>query len=166
MKQSILYVEDNPELLELVRTLLESELAVSVDVCATAYGAEGMLNRKCYDLLICDVKLPGELGTTIVEKVLERDEDQPLMLMTEYRSDEIKQEAARISERFQRPVPLLPKFSELSCPLAFVAQVRKALADNFCARRARNSNSPQQRPARRIRLTSEILTAARRAVAA
>lgn len=165
----ILYVEDNPDLLELVQRLLEKELPCTVDVCATAYGAEGMLNQNCYDLVICDFALPGELGTTVIEKVLERDVGQPVMLMTEYRSSEIKDEVNRISERFNRPVPVSAKFSELSCPLAFAELVRKMLNVNFCESRAaqasRDSNSPQPpKPERRLRLASECVTAARRAV--
>src|SRR3989442_13136932 len=97
MIKRILYVEDNPDQLALVRQLLEHDLpGAIVDVCVTAYGAEAMLNIECYDLVICDVKLPGELGTTVVEKVLERDPNQPVMLMTAYHSDVIKDEVVRI----------------------------------------------------------------------
>lgn len=165
-KFRILYVEDNPELLALVQMLLEKELPAVVDVCATAYGAEAMLNRNCYDLLICDVNLPGELGTTVVEKVLERDIDQPVMLMSEYRSQEIKDEVARISTRFQKPVPLMAKFSEISCPLSFVQSVRDKLRANFCEERAYQMKSPQQIPTSRIRITSKCVKAARAAIAA
>jgi CheY-like chemotaxis protein len=165
IRQRILYVEDNPELLALVRLLLERDLPVSVDICATAYGAEGMLNQHCYDLIICDVNLPGELGTTVVEKVLDRDPEQPVMLITEYRSPEIKAEVDRLSAKFEKQVPLAPKFSEISCPLAFVEKVRHALESNFCEERAR-ANAEHCHPAGRISLTSDCVKAARRALAA
>lgn len=169
----ILYVEDNADLLALVQRLIELSVPDTVvDVCATSAGAELLLNRECYDLVICDLKLqPGELGTTIIERILERDVEQPVMLMTAYgwgTCDEnfVRGEVDRITERFKRPVPLMKKFNE-SSPADFLLAVNSLLAEKFCSGRAaaRPSRSTS-RPPGRLRLTSDCVRAARRAVAA
>src|SRR5688500_6888182 len=89
-KQLVLYIEDNPETLALVQRLLEVELSVICDAAATSAGAEQRLNSNCYDLIISDYNLPGEIGTTIADRVLERDSEQPFMIVTEYMTPGVK----------------------------------------------------------------------------
>lgn len=104
-KRRILYIEDEPAILRSVQMLLELRLPVVVDPCMSAGGAELLLNRYCYDLVICDIGLPVVDGIQIIEKVLQRDPGQPVMLFSEYDSDETRAQAARIG------VPVTPKFS-------------------------------------------------------
>jgi CheY-like chemotaxis protein len=122
----ILYIEDDPDQLVLVRCFIERELpGVIVDVCCTASGAEAFLNSRCYDLIICDVALPGELGTDIAARILERDPTQPIYLMSEYTGPEVRAAATRIGLELQR------KFSQKD-PDEFIDDIRKMLAQRPC----------------------------------
>jgi CheY-like chemotaxis protein len=124
--QFILYIEDDPVQLELVQKLLEHELpGVIVDVCCTARGAESFLNHRCYDVIVCDVDLPGELGTDIAAKILERDPGQPIHLMSEYTGHKVKEAAARIGLTLQR------KFVDKD-PQEFVEDVKLLLTKRPC----------------------------------
>jgi DNA-binding NarL/FixJ family response regulator len=183
----ILYIEDDPEQLVMVRALLEHSLpGVVVDVCCTAAGAEGFLNRSCYDVVICDVALPGELGTDIAEKILERDPQQPIYLWSEYTGPNVKADADRIGLELQR------KFSEKD-PHVFVAEIRAMMIRRPCASlsiatngeaaatREKGRDSPKsdesdvnhgrsavessRRPLKSIRLTSPYVLAARASLA-
>jgi CheY-like chemotaxis protein len=126
MSRHILYVEDNPDQLSLVQTLLEGRIpGVVVDACCTAAGAEGFLNQRCYDVVICDVNLPGELGIDIAERILERDALQPIYLMTEYLGNKFQAAAAELG------LELHGKFSQRD-PTAFIDDIRKVLEQGHC----------------------------------
>jgi len=126
MNRRVLYIEDDPDQSSLVQAMLERRLpGVIVEVCCTAAGAESFLNHRCYDVVICDVNLPGELGIDIAEKILERDPDQPIYLMSEYTGSKFKVAAAEIGLDLQR------KFSQKD-PEEFVADIERMLYQRPC----------------------------------
>lgn len=158
----ILYIEDEPEQLELVQMFLEKNLPnAMVDARCTVDGAETALNEHCYDLVLIDVCLPGIKGTTIAERILAHNPSQPVYLMSEYCGPNVHQEAERLG------LALHSKLSVKS-PAEFLQEVKAKLAANFCAERRGDDRAPttRLRPTGRIRLTSEIVREARRAVAA
>jgi DNA-binding NtrC family response regulator len=162
-KQRILYIEDDPDQLAMLQMYLESHLDVAVDLCSSAGGAEMMLNARCYDLVISDVNLPIVFGTEIVEKVLQRDPGQPVMLLSEYTNGKTKEEADRLG------VPLQPKFSSFTSASfdEFIARVRELLAKRPCAFATKAEAEKAERlllPP--IRLVSENVKCARVAYAA
>ena len=62
MKQaSILVVDDEAAILEMIRTIFAQAGYRNVSTAADAAGALGILRRKMPDLLILDVMLPGEM---------------------------------------------------------------------------------------------------------
>jgi CheY-like chemotaxis protein len=128
MRRRILYIEDDPAALMLVRTFLERSLPdVLVDVCTTEAGAEERLNNFCYDLIISDYCLPGPTtGAVIAEHVLVRDPNQPFYLMSEYVGDHVKAEAARVG------LELHGKFSTVE-PDVFLSRVKALLEVRPCA---------------------------------
>lgn len=126
MNRHILYIEDDQTQLELVQRLLEQSLPdVIVEVCCCSEDAEAFLNSRSYDLIICDLALPGELGTDIAEKILERDVDQAIYLMSEYTGSKVREEATRIGLELKR------KFSEKHQEI-FVEDIRQLLDKRPC----------------------------------
>ena len=65
----ILYVEDHPELRELLQEMLEGDRR-EVLACATAEEALAVWNASHFDVLVTDISLPGMLGTDLVRRVL------------------------------------------------------------------------------------------------
>lgn len=70
---SVLVVDDNPLILNVVRSLLKSE---NYDVCAACDGQEALqlLNGKDVDVIICDVMMPTMDGYELHRKVREQAE--------------------------------------------------------------------------------------------
>ena len=64
----VLYVEDNPDVRELVAMLLEEE-GLSVVTCATAELAEVEFAQGAFDVLMTDVSLPSMQGTELVRRL-------------------------------------------------------------------------------------------------
>lgn len=155
---AILYVDDNPSHQGLIRQLLETRLNAVVDLAQTASGAEELLNRYCYDLLICDVNLSGELGTKIVERVLERDPAQPALVLTAYVSDEVLKELNRLG------VPWCDKLGAAKDLDGFVTEVSALVHRRPCAERERRlghiSQAERETP---LQLVSPHVAEARRA---
>lgn len=121
MNRHILYIEDDQTQLELVQKLLEHSLPdVIVETCFCAEGAEAFLNSRSYDLIICEVALPGELGTDIAGKILERDAGQAIYLMSEYTGSKIREGAARIGLELQRKPSVIYQ-------VEFVEEVKRLL---------------------------------------
>ena len=174
MNKHILYIEDNADQQELIRQTLERGLpGVIVDLCCTASGAESFLNRYCYEVVIVDVDLPGELGTDIAAKILERDSTQPIYLMSEFTGPQVREAAAKIGLKLER------KFSQKK-PSEFVENIKTLLAQRPCdsapgadtrgtVTRRSNANDVHrgesteqiQKPAKPIQLTSPYVLAAR-----
>ncbi len=139
-RYAILYVDDNPSHQGLIRQLLEMRLSAVVDLAQTAAGAEELLNRYCYDLLICDVNLSGELGTRIVERVLERDPEQPALILTAYLGEGVLRELERVG------VPGLDKLEATADLEGFVSEVAALARRRPCAERDRRLGHISQRP--------------------
>lgn len=159
-KQRILYVEDETGTLTAVQKLLETRLPVTVDICTTAQGGALLVNRYCYDLIISDIGLPIIDGIMFIEKVLERDPDQPVMLLSEYDNrGHIKDQADRIG------VPITPKFTKTT-PAQFVEMVRDLLTHRPCPDRGEEFDGDplphQQLPP--IELSSKFVSQVRAAL--
>lgn len=157
---AVLYIDDNPDHLSMVQTLLETRLNALVDVATTSAGAEQLLNSRCYDLLISDVNLVGELGTTIAERLREAQPLQPVLLVTEYMHPGIIEDAAKaglVVIDHGASVPeiggLLRKFSQTDLP-EFQRVVSTLLEGEFCHK------NKQPRPCFKIQLSSPHVEAA------
>lgn len=76
----ILVVDDE----EMMRKLLPMILGDGYDVSVAGSVAEAirLLNQKPHDVIVSDIKMPGEDGLTLLSKLRERDSDIPVILMT------------------------------------------------------------------------------------
>jgi len=80
MKAKILVVDDDPDLTNLVKNILEAE---DYEVCSVESGEEaiGELAKSRPDLIILDILLPGMDGYAICEMLKTRDQTSPIPII-------------------------------------------------------------------------------------
>jgi len=67
-KKKILAVDDQEEVLNLLKWVLERDLSCSVTVATNGYQALNLLNREEFDLVITDLNMPLMNGYELVKK--------------------------------------------------------------------------------------------------
>ena len=93
-KKHILVIDDEPEMQEILKQLLQLE-GYKVDGANSGEeGVEKML-AKAYDLVICDIMMPGLDGIKTLEKIKQIDLQQMVIMITAYASVENAVEAMK-----------------------------------------------------------------------
>jgi PAS domain S-box-containing protein len=90
---SILYVDDEPDLLELCRVFLEQTGEFRVDTVESAKEALAQLARKHYDAVISDFQMPETNGISLLKSIRSHDADTPFILFTGRGREEVVIEA-------------------------------------------------------------------------
>jgi DNA-binding response OmpR family regulator len=83
MTQKLLVVDDEENLREFYRLELE-ESGYSVDTAANAGDALTKLDSGAYDAIILDIQMPGMPGIDLLQKIIVRNRQQPVILNTSY----------------------------------------------------------------------------------
>jgi DNA-binding NtrC family response regulator len=100
--RSILIVEDNlifgQTLAQALR--LEGRDQVQVAVCGSAEEARQMFTASPYDLLICDFRLPGEDGLSLITSLKEKHPEIDAVLMTGVGNPELETKAGEVAEGY------------------------------------------------------------------
>jgi CheY-like chemotaxis protein len=101
MEPKILIVDDEKGLVFVLRKALLLEFPVaSVDM---AYSGEEGLSRlasSSYDLIIADFRMPGFDGLELVKGVRYLDRQVPIVLITGYGSQAVREEAGRLGANY------------------------------------------------------------------
>ncbi|MGO0062549.1 response regulator transcription factor [Brevibacillus fluminis] len=84
METTILLIEDDPDICELVGIYLRKE-GFRLDVARTAEQGLSLFQRSTYDLLISDIMLPGLDGLALVQMLRSRS-DIPIIFLTSKKS--------------------------------------------------------------------------------
>jgi len=79
---SLLYVDDEPELLALGKIFLEQSGQFHVDIIASAPAALAQMNSKNYDAIISDYQMPGMDGIEFLKTVRSSGDIIPFILFT------------------------------------------------------------------------------------
>ncbi len=96
MAQHLLIVDDEPDMLILLKRSLEPELGCRVDTASSGEAALEKLRTGDYDLVLADIKMPGISGLDLLERVKsERGEEITVMMMTAYGHIEMAVEAMK-----------------------------------------------------------------------
>lgn len=105
----ILIVEDEKTLaLTLYEVLFTASGDFEIVVCDNAEDALQKINEKEFDLLITDLKLPGQIdGLELIRRLKER--RIPSILMTAYGTEEVREEAKKLGVKayFEKPFSLV-----------------------------------------------------------
>jgi len=86
---SVLYVDDERDLLEIAQLFLEKSGEFRVDVLTSAQEALELPSLQAYDVIISDYQMPGMDGITFLKTVREKFGDIPFILFTGRGREEI-----------------------------------------------------------------------------
>jgi DNA-binding NtrC family response regulator len=89
----ILAVDDELDMLALLKMIIEGYSDHQVVVTNSPVEALDLLGKEQYDLVITDLKMPGMDGMELLDRARTMDEDQLVMVITAYGSLESAEEA-------------------------------------------------------------------------
>lgn len=89
----LLYVDDEPALLNIGKIYLEMDSEFVVDVASSAYEALSLLNSKSYDAIIADYQMPGMNGIELLKRVRSDGSQIPFIIFTGKGREEVVIEA-------------------------------------------------------------------------
>ncbi len=95
MPAKILVVDDEPDMLNLLKRSLEPDLECQVDTTSSAQAALTILSQNAYDLLLADIKMPGMSGLELLEIVKRDMPDLTVVMMTAYGKVEMAVDAMK-----------------------------------------------------------------------
>jgi PAS domain S-box-containing protein len=112
---SVLYVDDEPDLLELGKMFLERSGALHVDTCSSASDALVRLEQSNYDVIISDYQMPAMDGLEFLVRIRNSQREIPFILFTGRGREEVVIEALNHGADFylQKGGQPLPQFIEL-----------------------------------------------------
>lgn len=126
---SVLYVDDEPALLELGKTFLEREGVFDVDTTHSSAEALTLLQKKEYDGIISDYQMPEMDGIALLKKIRSRHPDLPFILFTGKGREEIVIQAfdAGADYYVQKGGETRSQFRELSHKIILAVEKRHAV---------------------------------------
>ena len=92
---SILLIDDDEWIRDAMRLFFETE-GCRITTLETAEEALAMIHRQDFDLVICDYKLPGLNGLTLLKEVRQVQTHALTMLITAYKTADLVSEAKKI----------------------------------------------------------------------
>ncbi|MGA2699264.1 MAG: response regulator, partial [Methanoregula sp.] len=127
---SILYVDDEPGLLEIGKLFLERSGEFGVDVITSAPDALILMDTKAYDAIISDFQMPGMDGIEFLKEVRNSGNMIPFILFTGRGREEIAIQALNEGADFylQKGGEPLSQFAELAHQTRLAVQQRRAEA--------------------------------------
>jgi diguanylate cyclase len=104
---TVLVVDDDPDALDLMHTILES-CGMRVLAASTTMHARGYLQNVAPDLIVCDLALPREDGPTFIRSVRASKDPAvarvPAIAMTAFYEDYPPTRALEFAAYFQKPI--------------------------------------------------------------
>jgi signal transduction histidine kinase len=97
---SVLFVDDEPGLLEVAKLHLEESGSFSVDTCPSARGALTEITKKRYDAIIADYEMPGMNGLELLQDLKSRGDTTPFIMLTGTGSEDVVIEALNAGAAF------------------------------------------------------------------
>ena len=86
---NVLYIDDEPDLLDLCKAFLEEYHEFAVDTAVSPQKGLSDLGSKKYDALICDYQMPGMDGITLLKALRSKGDSLPFILFTGRGREEI-----------------------------------------------------------------------------
>ena len=82
MKRSILIVDDEQDLLQLLRRSLAPDLSCRVETASNGDAALKFLGVDTFDLVLADIKMPGMSGLELLDRIKKETPDLTVVMMT------------------------------------------------------------------------------------
>ncbi len=96
MPERILVIDDELDMLMLLRMIIEDNTDYEVETTNNPSEALKMVMKNDYDLVISDLKMPGMDGLELFDEVKGMKPDLPLIIITAYGSLETADEAMKM----------------------------------------------------------------------
>src|SRR3989338_2643421 len=125
IKGKILVVDDEERICEAVEKALE-RIGYLVETSMNPTGALERIQAGSFDMVICDIRLPGMDGLSLMDRVKELDPTMIFLVITGYASIESAVEAIKKGAQDYVPKPFSPSHIRFVVERAFE---RKRLAD-------------------------------------
>ncbi len=124
---SVLYVDDEPTLLDLGKLFLEQGGQFSVDINTSAPAALTLLNTKKYDAIISDYQMPEMDGIEFLKRVRTSGNTIPFILFTGRGREEVVIQALNEGADFylQKGGEPIPQFTESAYKILQAVQQRR-----------------------------------------
>lgn len=107
MEQRTLIVDDEPGVVHALRQTLKLEFpGLQVDAAFSGEEALSRLAEATYDLILVDLQMPGLNGLELVKGVRYLDPDVPIILVTGFGTDQVRNAAARLGVNYFLEKPL------------------------------------------------------------
>jgi len=104
----ILIVDDDPLVLESCRRILEKEDCQVILVSGTDQALDVLAGTSGVDLVITDLKMPGRDGVFLVEEIQKKYAGMPVLIMTGYLMNKVKEMAGERGPRWVMAKPFTP----------------------------------------------------------
>jgi DNA-binding NtrC family response regulator len=95
MQSSILIVDDEPDMLHLLKRSLEPDLNCDVQTAVSGEIALQLLAEKSFDLILADIRMPGMDGIELLHLIKHEYPQQTVIMMTAYGQIDLAVEAMR-----------------------------------------------------------------------
>ena len=96
MPERILVIDDELDMLMLLRMIIEDNTDYEVETTNNPSEAVKMVMKNDYDLVVSDLKMPGMDGLELFDEVKGMKPDLPLIIITAYGSLETADEAMKM----------------------------------------------------------------------
>jgi len=93
MPERLLVVDDEPNMLRLLKTILMDKTGYEVDTTNNPLEVNKILQEKPYDLVVTDLKMPLVDGIDLIDIVKKIDASIPIIIITAYGTMETAEEA-------------------------------------------------------------------------
>jgi len=93
MPERLLVVDDEPNMLRLLKTILMDKTGYEVDTTNNPLEVNKILQEKPYDLVVTDLKMPLVDGIDLIDIVKKIDAGIPIIIITAYGTMETAEEA-------------------------------------------------------------------------
>ncbi len=95
MAEQILVVDDEPNMLRLLRTILMDKTGYEVTTTNNPLEVSKLLQEKSYDLVVTDLKMPLVDGMDLIDIIKKIDAQLPIIIITAYGTLETAEEAVQ-----------------------------------------------------------------------
>ncbi len=95
-RQSVLIVDDKPDMLEFLTRLFRSELEVDIQRADNGARALELLQRHGCDVVVTDIRMPGMDGLELLQRIKAGNRDAIVIMMTAYGSIEKAVESLKL----------------------------------------------------------------------
>jgi DNA-binding NtrC family response regulator len=95
MPERILVVDDEPNMLRLLHTILTGKTGYEVVTTNNPLEVDKLLQEEAFDLVITDLKMPLVDGLDLIDMVKKVDAKLPIIIITAYGTTETAEEAVQ-----------------------------------------------------------------------